>query len=262
MIRKFVPLVPTVSSMPSIPPTLSIQSAPACGDAALSVLPALPALNGRSVRNLRHLRAVRSARTFVAAAATVLAIAVGAGLGVPAYAAATAPIPEPKPQVVAVKASAQIPPVQRDSYTATAPPALAWPVENYASVTDGYGPRTPPCSGCSSFHGGVDLAAGYGNPVRSIAKGVVIETSSPFNTSLGVHVTIQHVIDGQIVTSLYGHMQYGSMPLKVGDTVYTGQQIGLIGSTGASTGAHLHFEIHPGGDSPVNPMSWMHARLG
>ena len=222
----------------------------------------LPGLNGRSVRNLRHVRLVRSARTAVVASLAALAVSVGAGVVLPAYAQSTVVEPVLPPQVVTVAETAVMPSVQRDNYTATAPPPLQWPVDNYASVTDGYGPRTPPCTGCSSFHGGVDLTAGYGAVVRSIAKGVVIETSSPFNTSLGVHVTIQHVIDGQVVTSLYGHMQYGSMPLKVGDTVYSGQQIGLVGSTGASTGAHLHFEIRPGGASTVNPMSWMHARLG
>jgi len=222
----------------------------------------LPGLNGRSVRNLRHLKLINTMRSAVIGAIAVLAISVGAGVAVPSYAEATLPEPEPDPQVLAVEENVALPVVERDTYTATAPAKLQWPVALYTSVTDAYGPRVPPCTGCSSFHGGVDLAAGFGNPVYSIAKGVVIETSSPFNTSLGVHVTIEHVIDGQTVTSLYGHMQYGSMPFQVGDTVYTGQQIGLVGNTGASTGAHLHFEIHPGGGSAVDPMAWMYARLG
>ena len=205
---------------------------------------------------------IHTVRSAVVGVIAMLAVSVGAGVAVPSYAQATLPEPEPDQQVLTVASTVAMPTVDRDGYTATAPPALQWPVALYTSVTDAFGPRTPPCTGCSSFHGGVDLAAGNGNAVRSIAKGVVVETSSPFNTSLGVHVTIEHVIDGQVVTSLYGHMQYGSMPLRVGDTVYTGQRIGLVGSTGASTGAHLHFEIHPGGGSPVNPMSWMYARLG
>lgn len=222
----------------------------------------LPGLNGRSVRNLRHIKLVRSARRAVVASLAVLMVSVGAGVVLPAYAQSTVVEVELPLQVVSGAETAIAPTVERDSYTATAPAPLQWPVAAYTAVTDGYGSRVAPCTGCSTFHGGADIAAGYGAAVSSIAAGVVIETSSSFNTSFGVHVTIQHVIDGEIVTSLYGHMQYGSMPLQVGDTVYAGQQIGLVGNTGASTGAHLHFEIRPGGTTAVDPMSWMYARLG
>lgn len=186
----------------------------------------------------------------------------GAGLGLPAYAQVAFQAEVPAEQTLRVAKIAMLPPVVRDNYTATAPAPLQWPVENHSSISDGFGPRTPPCDGCSSFHNGVDILAGWGAPVHAIAAGVVVETDSPFNTTLGVHVTIQHVIDGQVVTSLYGHMQYGSMPLQVGDTVYPGQLIGLVGSTGASTGPHLHFEILLGGTDAVEPLSWMRARLG
>jgi murein DD-endopeptidase MepM/ murein hydrolase activator NlpD len=195
----------------------------------------------------------------------VLAILVGAGLGLPAYAAAQvtiAPQEEPAAQTLRISKIVEPPPVVRDSYTATAPPPLQWPVAQHSSISDGFGPRVPPCSGCSSFHEGTDFTAGWGAKVHAIAAGVVVETGSPFNTALGVHVTIQHVIDGQVVTSVYGHMQTGSMGLRVGDKVYVGQVIGLVGSTGASTGPHLHFELHIGGTEAVNPVAWLHARLG
>ena len=191
-----------------------------------------------------------------------LAVLVGAGLGLPAYAQATLQVEEPVVQTLRVAKVAELPPVIRDEYTATPPAPLQWPVVRHSVISDGFGPRVPPCSGCSSFHEGVDFDAGWGAQVHAIAAGVVVETASPFNTSLGVYVTIRHVIDGQTVTSLYGHMQHGSMALRVGDTVYPGQVIGLVGSTGASTGPHLHFELRIGGTQAINPLPWMHARLG
>ncbi|HEY9498799.1 MAG TPA: M23 family metallopeptidase [Terrimesophilobacter sp.] len=225
--------------------------------------PRLPGLNGRSVRNLRHIRVVQSIRRMVVGSIAALAVLVGAGLGLPAYAQVTSSPPEePIAQTLRVSKIVESPSVIRDSYTATAPAPLQWPVAQHSSVSDGFGPRVPPCSGCSSFHEGTDFTAGWGARVHAVAAGVVVETAGPFNTALGVHVTIQHVIDGQVVTSVYGHMQHGSMVLRVGDKVYPGQVIGLVGSTGASTGPHLHFELLIGGTQAVNPVTWLHARLG
>ena len=127
---------------------------------------------------------------------------------------------------------------------------------------DGFGPRRAPCRGCSSMHEGADFDPGNGTPIRAIAAGVVVETNAPGWAALGVHARIQHVIDGQVVTSVYAHMQVGSMGLKVGDRVAPGQVIGRVGSTGASTGPHLHFEIRLGGTRAVDPVAWMHAHLG
>ena len=226
--------------------------------------PELPALNGRAVRNLRHLRAVKAVRTGVAAAAASFAVVIALGFGVPAYAASTAtpPVRALSPQGLVVGNLAPASYVARDAYGVTVPPPLQWPVDPSSPISDGFGPRASPCLGCSSQHEGVDFDPGYGTPVRAIAAGVVVETNDPGWTALGVHVAIQHVIDGQTVTSAYGHMQAGSMPLQVGDIVFAGKPIGLVGSTGASTGAHLHFEIRVGGTAPVDPSAWMHSRLG
>ncbi len=221
----------------------------------------LPGLNGRSVRHLRHLRAVRSVRRALVSAIGAIAVVAGAGMAVPAYAEATAPPPPPPPQVLTISAKAMIPAVERDSYTVTAPPPVQWPVARHSKISDGFGSRVPPCSGCSSLHPGVDFDAGWGAAVYAMAAGVVIETDSPFLTALGNHMTIKHEIDGQVITSVYGHMQYGSTSLRVGDTVKVGQVIGLVGSTGASTGPHLHFEVRIN-DSPVNPISWIYTKIG
>jgi murein DD-endopeptidase MepM/ murein hydrolase activator NlpD len=72
----------------------------------------------------------------------------------------------------------------------------------------------------------------------------------------GVAVTIDHVIGGQRVSTLYGHMTYGSRVVQSGETVAPGQLIGLIGSTGSSTACHLHFEVHIN-NSVVDPYAWL-----
>lgn len=184
-----------------------------------------------------------------------------ASIGVPAYAEALA-VPEYSPplQVLTVSSSAHIAAVERDGYTVTAPPPVQWPTALHTKISDGYGPRASPCNGCSSMHLGTDFDAGYGAEVRAIAAGVVVKANEPFSGSLGNFVSIEHEIDGQAVTSVYGHMQYDSSPLKVGDTVKVGQFVGLVGSTGATTGPHLHFELWIGGSS-VNPVEWLRAHI-
>ncbi|MEO6943559.1 MAG: M23 family metallopeptidase [Lacisediminihabitans sp.] len=223
----------------------------------------LPALSRRSVRNLRQLNTLRSLQRFIALTSAVFVVMLGAGYGIPAYANAVTPEPTPPAvQTLTVPADAVAATAVRDGYTVTDPPPLQWPVPSGTKIADGFGPRIAPCDGCSTFHEGVDFDAGYGAQVHALAAGVVVETTSPGHSALGVHVVIQHLIDGQAVTSVYGHMQTGSMRLTVGDIVAVGQVVGLVGSTGASTGVHLHFEIHPAGHTAVNPLRWMHARLG
>ena len=82
------------------------------------------------------------------------------------------------------------------------------------------------------------------------------------NGGLGVHVIIDHKVGGQLVSSLYGHMQQGSLTVRQGQTVAVGQILGQVGSTGQSTGAHLHFEILLGGDTPTDPYAWLLQRAG
>lgn len=222
----------------------------------------LPAQSARTIRTLRHLKTLRTQRRTLSLVSGVFAMLLAAGYGVPAYAQAVAP-PAPTPilQTLTVAEQSIHPVALRDGYTVTDPPQLQWPVNPVSRIADGFGARVAPCAGCSSFHEGVDLDAGSGAAVHAIAAGIVTETTNPNYSALGVHATIQHLIDGKSITSVYGHMQTGSMHLKVGDIVTVGQTIGLVGSTGASTGAHLHFEVHVG-SAPVNPVAWMHAHLG
>lgn len=133
---------------------------------------------------------------------------------------------------------------------------VRWPFVGPVRMTDGYGPRW------GEIHEGQDFVPGEGAPVVATAAGVVV-TSADSQTSSGVHITIRHEIDGKVVFSRYLHMQYGSRQVEVGDQVTAGQMIGAVGSTGRSTGPHLHFEIRlgsPTGES-VDPLPWLHAHM-
>ena len=112
----------------------------------------------------------------------------------------------------------------------------------------------------SGGHQGYDFLPGASTPVLNIADGVVTAVGER-SGSLGVHVEIQHVIDGEIVTSTYSHMALGSMNLVLGQEVAGGTQVGLVGSTGASTGPHLHFQIINASGTPVNPLTWLKAHV-
>jgi murein DD-endopeptidase MepM/ murein hydrolase activator NlpD len=112
----------------------------------------------------------------------------------------------------------------------------------------------------SAGHQGYDFLPGAGTPVLNIADGVVTAVGER-SGSLGVHVEIQHVIDGETVTSTYSHLAAGSMTLVLGQEVARGTQVGLVGSTGASTGPHLHFQIINSAGTPVNPLTWLHEHV-
>jgi len=148
----------------------------------------------------------------------------------------------------------------RDDFTVSAYSVVNYPLPAGTTISSGFGYRVPPCAGCSSYHKGVDLLGGAGNDVRAIADGVVTEVGNP-SGGLGVYVVIDHVIDGVHVSSLYGHMAYGSLSLSVGDRVVGKQVVGQVGSTGQSTGPHLYFEIRLGGTRAVNPMPWLAAHV-
>lgn len=112
----------------------------------------------------------------------------------------------------------------------------------------------------SGYHQGVDLLASQGTPIYAAAAGVVRVSQESYG-GYGVAVTIDHVIGGQKVSTLYGHMTYGSRAVVSGQTVSAGQIIGLVGSTGSSTANHLHFEVHING-SVVDPWAWLQSNAG
>ncbi|MEL4319656.1 peptidoglycan DD-metalloendopeptidase family protein [Leifsonia sp. YIM 134122] len=137
---------------------------------------------------------------------------------------------------------------------------VQWPFRVGVHIGDQFGARD--CAGCSSDHHGQDFNPGLGAPIQAIADGVV-SYAQDGEGDLGVHMMIDHVIDGQVVTSVYAHMVHGSMLFKEGDTVKVGDVIGKTGNTGMSTGPHLHFEIRLGGRTGpwTDPLEWLYAHV-
>jgi len=138
---------------------------------------------------------------------------------------------------------------------------IQWPFLMGVPISTYFGPRVPPCGGCSSFHKGLDMNPGVGTPIQAIADGVVREVSSTDKSGLGVYAIIDHMINGKLVSSLYAHMREGSLALRPGQPVVVGQQVGNVGNTGQSTGPHLHFEILLDGVTPTDPFAWLTTRV-
>ena len=122
-----------------------------------------------------------------------------------------------------------------------------WPVRGWVSSKFGF--RTSPFSGRRVFHEGLDIAARYGIPVRSTAKGIVLYAGE--KAGYGKIVTIDH---GFGYMTRYGHNS--SLTVKVGDRVEKGDVIAKVGSTGRSTGPHVHYEVLVNG-IPVNPQKFI-----
>ncbi|WP_342320116.1 M23 family metallopeptidase [Corynebacterium mayonis] len=113
--------------------------------------------------------------------------------------------------------------------------------------TSGFGARW------GAMHNGVDIANAIGTPIRAVGDGVVIDAGPA--QGFGNWVRIKHP-DGAV--SVYGHMS--AVGVSVGQQVKAGDQIASMGNEGFSTGSHLHFEIHPDGTTPVDPVPWLAAR--
>lgn len=125
-----------------------------------------------------------------------------------------------------------------------------WPLPGYTRISSPFGYRTCPYHG-RELHGGVDLPAPHGTNILAAKSGTVV--LSTYGSSYGNHVAISHP-DGS--RTMYCHMS--ARLVSVGDTVSQGQVIGRVGSTGNSTGNHLHFEVWTNGNSSsrVNPMDY------
>ena len=119
---------------------------------------------------------------------------------------------------------------------------------NDGEITSGFGWRMHPILGYQRFHSGVDFGADYGSTIRAADRGVVIFAG--WYGGYGNAVIIDH---GNNITTLYGHSS--GLYVSEGQAIERGQPIAAVGSTGLSTGPHLHFEVRQNGE-PVDPMAY------
>ena len=117
-------------------------------------------------------------------------------------------------------------------------------------ITSPFGWRRSPFGGSPEFHQGLDIAANMGTTIIAPASGTVI--SSGWYGGYGNYILIDH--GGGMATG-YGHLS--QMFVSAGQQIQKGQAIGAVGSTGASTGPHLHFEVRING-KPVDPAAYLH----
>ena len=122
------------------------------------------------------------------------------------------------------------------------------PITSYA-FTSAFGVRSDPFRGSAAMHAGVDLSASYGSPIYATADGVVDRAEW-----FGGYGNMVEIDPGKGIATRYGHMS--RIAAKSGETVKRGELIGYVGSTGRSTGNHLHYEVRIDGYA-VNPMPFL-----
>lgn len=126
------------------------------------------------------------------------------------------------------------------------------------TISSPYGYRIHPTLGVLKLHAGQDFSAAVGTPIHAAAAGTVVEAGMVDGTGT---VTIEHTIDGKTWYTSYLHMFEDGIYVKKGDKVEAGQLIAGVGSTGRSTGPHLHFEVRTKNDaadeSTVDPAQWL-----
>lgn len=140
-------------------------------------------------------------------------------------------------------------------YTNNPNAAIQWPFAVGVPVSSGFGERW------GRMHEGADFTPGEGARVQAIAAGTVRQATES-GGAYGVVVVIDHVIDGKLISTRYGHMLYGSLQVREGDTVVAGQYLGRTGNTGRSFGAHTHVEVLLNGTTAIDPIVWLRENAG
>ncbi len=127
---------------------------------------------------------------------------------------------------------------------------FAWPAPQYKRISDEYGNRTHPILGTQQFHNGLDMAAPSGSPILAAYDGEVV--AADYSPTMGNYIMINH---GDGLITIYMHAS--ALEVSKGQNVVRGEEIAKVGSTGRSTGPHLHFSVRRDGDyvSPWNYLS-------
>lgn len=127
---------------------------------------------------------------------------------------------------------------------------FCWPAPNYTKVSSDFGWRKDPFTGLKAYHNGVDLAAKEGTPILAAYDGIVV--AATYNSSMGNYIYIEH---GDGLRTIYLHAS--KLHVKKDDVVKAGDLIAAVGTTGRSTGPHLHFSVRLNGEyvSPWNYLS-------
>lgn len=126
---------------------------------------------------------------------------------------------------------------------------FAWPAPSYTRISDDYGYRIHPTLNVQQFHNGIDLASPGGSPILAAYDGTVVSAS--YSSTMGNFVMINH---GDSLYTIYMHAS--ALYVSKGDEVVKGQKIAAVGSTGRSTGNHLHFSVRLNG-SYVSPWNYL-----
>lgn len=126
---------------------------------------------------------------------------------------------------------------------------FVWPCPASRRITSGFGPRSQPVPGASTNHKGIDIGAPYGSSIVAAASGRV--TTSAYSNSAGNYIVISH---GNGISTVYMHCS--ALYVSAGEMVSAGQSIAAVGSTGFSTGNHLHFGVIKNG-AYVNPRNYV-----
>lgn len=202
----------------------------------------------------RRRRAVLAAALFAAGAATLTHSTPAAAEADHAPPTSTAPTAEPSEQSYTVPTTAQLPePARTAEVTAVEPAAPRWVLPVPGAPRDRFGPRPDqPVPGVSKFHRGQDFTAGCGTNILAAASGRVIEAG--WNGSYGNWVLLQHPDRTQT-----GYAHAGRLLVSTGQQVQAGTKIAEAGTTGASSGCHLHFEIRVS-DKAIDPRPFLRAR--
>ncbi len=138
---------------------------------------------------------------------------------------------------------------QTPAGTGASASGFVWPLASAGRISCGFGPRKAPTAGASTYHKGIDIAVPTGTAVRASKEGKVV--TATYSSSAGNYIAIYH---GNGVYTYYMHCS--SLAVSVGTEVAQGQTIALSGSTGISTGPHLHFAVNVGGQY-VNPLNYV-----